>query len=92
MLGIVPPGSERKTRAPGERLRPHLCGDSDERLSAVCGTPGYFLFVLTFIAGWIVINLIGGAEGWRHHRVRDPSAYHGELAAGGFSRAGRYQD
>ena len=30
-----------------------------ERLSSLCGTPGYFFFASSFILFWIVINLIG---------------------------------
>lgn len=38
-----------------------------ERLSSVFGTPGYFVFALVFIVGWIAVNLWGEARGWRHY-------------------------
>jgi uncharacterized membrane protein len=41
-----------------------------ERVSGVFGTPGYFVFVLVFIACWILLNLWGQHAGWRH--VDDP--------------------
>ena len=37
-----------------------------ERISSVCGTPGYFLFSLAFIGCWIALNLIGKSSGWAH--------------------------
>jgi len=37
-----------------------------EQISSVFSTPGYFLFALTFIAGWIAVNTWGLAHGWRH--------------------------
>ena len=38
-----------------------------ERISAVCATPGYFLFVIAFIVGWIVVNVAARALGWAHY-------------------------
>jgi uncharacterized membrane protein len=37
-----------------------------ERVSSVFGTPGYFVFVLGFVACWIAVNLWGQHAGWRH--------------------------
>jgi uncharacterized membrane protein len=30
------------------------------------GTPGYFLFAVTFVIAWVVINSWGRLHGWRH--------------------------
>jgi uncharacterized membrane protein len=38
-----------------------------EMISSACGTPGYFVFVLAFIALWIVVNLWAKEAGWRYH-------------------------
>ncbi len=37
-----------------------------ERMGTVFGRPGYFLFVLVFIVGWIATNLWGRHVGWQH--------------------------
>lgn len=37
-----------------------------ERISDFFGTPGYFVFVLLFIVGWISANLWGREHGWSH--------------------------
>jgi uncharacterized membrane protein len=37
-----------------------------ERISGFFGTPGYFVFVLLFIVGWIGVNLWGIEHGWTH--------------------------
>ncbi len=37
-----------------------------ERVSAFFGNPWYFAFAVTFIVGWIVVNILGAHAGWRH--------------------------
>ena len=37
-----------------------------ERISSVFSTPGYFLFALTFIVVWILVNVWGLTHGWKH--------------------------
>ncbi len=37
-----------------------------ERISSFFGTPGYFVFILVFIAGWVGVNLWGASRGWQH--------------------------
>jgi uncharacterized membrane protein len=37
-----------------------------ERISDFFGTPGYFVFVLLFVVGWVGVNLWGIEHGWQH--------------------------
>jgi uncharacterized membrane protein len=43
-----------------------------ERISAIFGSPAYFVFSTAFIAGWVLVNAWGLHAGWRHV---DPPPY-----------------
>jgi uncharacterized membrane protein len=37
-----------------------------ERISSLCGSPSYFIFVIAFIVLWVLVNTWGAHAGWRH--------------------------
>jgi len=37
-----------------------------ERISALFGSPAYFIFSVVFIFGWVALNAWGAHAGWRH--------------------------
>ena len=37
-----------------------------ERVSAFCGSPAYFAFVVVFIAVWVLVNTWGTLAGWKY--------------------------
>ena len=43
-----------------------------ERISAIFGSPAYFVFSVVFIVGWALVNAWGLHAGWRHV---DPPPY-----------------
>ena len=37
-----------------------------ERISALFGSPAYFIFAVAFMLGWVAFNAWGAHAGWRH--------------------------